>query len=76
MQEFWSEAVARVNFMHPEAVARLILVHFSHLSGISRDTVEQETIYRSHLQLQKGSSYVVARVYSHHAVRLCVRLSF
>ena len=33
MQEFWSEAVARVNFMHPEAVARPISDHFSRLSG-------------------------------------------
>ena len=35
MQELWSEAVARVNYFHPEAVARPISDHFSRLSGIT-----------------------------------------
>ena len=33
MQEFWSEAVAGVDYFHPEAVARPNLDHFSRLSG-------------------------------------------
>jgi hypothetical protein len=36
VKEFCSLAVARVNFMHPEAVARPISDHFSRLSGMSR----------------------------------------